>query len=330
MLDKDIADTRLAVLFGTDAQSGKVGTGQPFTAAIGTTDVRLLGSGDTNDFIRLNIPRNFHRQKARPSFAQAGTVFNMITDPELNPIVLEHARRFLKPFKGRILNRPEAVQACTRDGVAKRLAGIEGLIVPRVVRFPGRPKLALVAIEKAGLPMPAILRRTGHHDGRIEGLFEGRDRMLARLHPAHEYFLTEFIDSRSPDAFYHKIRIFFLGGQGVIRHRLLSDRWNVHAPDRLRILVDQPQAIEEERRLVEGGIEALPPAARRALAEIRARMPLDFFGIDFAIMPDGRVLLFEANATMMFFPVSDDPRFAYGATALARGRAAFAAMMAGG
>lgn len=42
-------------------------------------------------------------------------------------------------------------------------------------------------------------------------------------------------------------------------------------------------------------------------------MPLDFFGLDFGIMPSGEVLLFEANATMSFFPSwrVEDPQFEY-------------------
>ncbi len=40
-------------------------------------------------------------------------------------------------------------------------------------------------------------------------------------------------------------------------------------------------------------------------------MPLDFFGVDFAPLPDDRVLLFEANAAMSFFPLTTDPQFAW-------------------
>ena len=35
--------------------------------------------------------------------------------------------------------------------------------------------------------------------------------------------------------------------------------------------------------------------------EIRRKIPIDVFGIDFDVMPDGTVLIFEANATMNFF-----------------------------
>jgi len=39
-------------------------------------------------------------------------------------------------------------------------------------------------------------------------------------------------------------------------------------------------------------------AAIAALHEIRRRIPLAFYGIDFDMLPDGRVPFFEANAAM--------------------------------
>jgi hypothetical protein len=44
--------------------------------------------------------------------------------------------------------------------------------------------------------------------------------------------------------------------------------------------------------------ETLGRPAVAALHEIRRRIPLDFYGIDFDMLPDGRVLFFEANAVM--------------------------------
>ena len=51
-------------------------------------------------------------------------------------------------------------------------------------------------------------------------------------------------------------------------------------------------------------------------------MALDFFGLDFALLADGKVLLFEANATMNFFPFSRDPEFAYVLACIAPARQA--------
>ena len=54
-------------------------------------------------------------------------------------------------------------------------------------------------------------------------------------------------------------------------------------------------------------------------------MPLDFFGMDFAITQSGEVVLFEANATMNFFPLwpTKDPQFIYLTKCLDPAQAAF-------
>ena len=48
-----------------------------------------------------------------------------------------------------------------------------------------------------------------------------------------------------------------------------------------------------------------------ALAGVNAALGLDYAGIDFALAPDGSVLLFEANATMVVLPPDPDPIWDY-------------------
>ena len=48
-----------------------------------------------------------------------------------------------------------------------------------------------------------------------------------------------------------------------------------------------------------------------ALAEVCRRMELDLLGIDFGVAPDGRLLLFEANATMNFIKFVSEGPFTY-------------------
>jgi glutathione synthase/RimK-type ligase-like ATP-grasp enzyme len=55
----------------------------------------------------------------------------------------------------------------------------------------------------------------------------------------------------------------------------------------------------------------LGPRAMAALAQICATMGLDYAGIDFALAPDGSVMLFEANATMIVFSPDPDPIWDY-------------------
>jgi glutathione synthase/RimK-type ligase-like ATP-grasp enzyme len=40
----------------------------------------------------------------------------------------------------------------------------------------------------------------------------------------------------------------------------------------------------------------------QAIQAVGKRMDLDYAGIDFSIMPDGRILVFEANPSMLVHP----------------------------
>jgi glutathione synthase/RimK-type ligase-like ATP-grasp enzyme len=48
-----------------------------------------------------------------------------------------------------------------------------------------------------------------------------------------------------------------------------------------------------------------------AICAIGQRLALDYAGIDFTVLADGRVLVFEANATMLAHPEADDGALAH-------------------
>ena len=71
---------------------------------------------------------------------------------------------------------------------------------------------------------------------------------------------------------------------------------------------------------------AIGDAALEAIGAIGRRLDLDYAGIDFSILPDGRVLVFEANAAMLVHP-EREPVFAYRNPAVHRILDAFADML---
>lgn len=286
----------------------------------GFTDLYRVRDRTLDRWLRLQIPRNYLRLSSKHNFANFDLLVNLITDPDQNPRTLGLLEKVLKGFTGRLLNPPGLVARTTRDQVACMLAGIDGLVVPKVMRFVGKPSVAMAAVQRAGCTFPAILRSAGTHSGRIVGVADNAETMLGWIKPGETYFLTEFVHARSPDGLFRKIRVFFIGWQQVIRHMLISDDWNVHASARANFMASRPALVTEERRIVEGGVEALPERSQRILRNIKARMRLDFFGADLALREDGSLILFEANATMNFFPFSTDPQFA--PLGIARERAA--------
>lgn len=305
-----LADAKLLLIFGADHDDEVIWRGRTVRIA-GSADIYRVLDGMV-PFHRLQMTRNYFRQHRRPELSTYRYIMNMVTEPERNPQVLENISRLVRGVPARIINRPDAILRSTRDMVARKFAGIEGLAVPRTVRLrAGKPAIAMQTFAKAGLSFPVILRETGTHKGQIVGLMRTADEMHGSLVEGSEHFATEFIDFQSPDGLYRKYRVFYIGRHIIFRHMLVSDEWNVHAKDRQRFMAMRPDLMAEEETMFAQPEGAFPAAILETLRKVRDSVNLDVFGIDFGLLADGRVLLFECNASMNFFPFLPDPEFAY-------------------
>jgi hypothetical protein len=314
--------TLLFIIGGGDEADRVMQTGSKIIVS-GTTDLTKLLL-DRVPHHRLHVTRNYFRQGRQADLTGYRTLVNLITEAEQNSRVLENLKKLLRGVPGRVINKPEAVLRTTRDQVARLLSGIPGLIVPKAVRLHGgKANIAARTLEKAGIVAPIIVREAGTHTGRIVGLFDSVDEAVAALGPG-EHVATQFVDFASADGLYRKFRVYFIGPHVILRHMIVSDVWNVHVKDRTRFMSGHPELVAEERALFEGG-EPFSPEVRKVFDAVRERMPLDFFGMDFAITQSGDVVLFEANATMNFFPLwpTKDPQFIYLTKCLEPAQAAF-------
>jgi hypothetical protein len=317
------ADASLLFIIGGGDDADRVMHTGSKIIVTGTTDLTKLLL-DRVPHHRLHITRNYFRQGRQADLTGYRTLINLITEPEQNSKVLENLRKLLRGVPGRVINKPEAVLRSTRDQVARLLSGIPGLIVPKAIRLDGgKQAIAAKALAKAGIVAPVILRKTGTHAGKIVGLFDSVDGAVAALEPG-EHIATQFVDFAGADGLYRKFRVYFIGRRVVLRHMIVSDEWNVHVRERGRFMADHPEQVAEERALFETD-EPFSAKVREVFREVRERMPLDFFGMDFGLTRDGDVVLFEANATMSFFPLwpSKDPQFIYLTKCLEPATAAF-------
>ena len=324
-LHKGPAKASLLVVVGADRDMAARADGRRRIG--GSTDLwRLLP--ETVPFDELHLNKRLLRQSARPDLLPYDRILNVVTDPDQNPEMLEALRKLLRGYRGKVFNPPEAVLRSTRDQVAGLLSGIDGLRVPRTIRLRTTKSAAVAsAVERAGLQFPAILRVAGTHMGEVIGLVGGMDELISGLAEGGEHILTEFVDFRSEDGLYRKYRVYFFGRHIVLRHMIASDRWNIHVSERGRFMGDHLHLRQEELRLFARPDAAFAPAVLAAFKGVRERMPLDFFGLDFGMTREGEVVLFEANATMSFFPLFRDPRFAYVHRCVAPAQRAFRAMV---
>jgi hypothetical protein len=79
-------------------------------------------------------------------------------------------------------------------------------------------------------------------------------------------------------------------------HAAISNEWKVHFFS--AGMTQHPERRAEDAAFLAAPESVLGAPALRALDAIRVRLELDYGGIDFGLDERGRILVFEANATM--------------------------------
>jgi tetratricopeptide (TPR) repeat protein len=242
-------------------------------------------------------------------------VFNAIGEPELPAATHAAVQRFQHQCGVPFLNRPDRVARTSRTALGPLLADLPGVVVPAVARcHPGE--------APPSLGWPVLVRPVGSHGGaglrKVESAAE-----LPQT--AGDYFVSAFHDFAGPDGRFRKYRVILIDRRPWPYHLAIGDTWLVHYVN--TGMLDEPELRAEEQRFLDDPAAAIGGPAMAALAAIGARLDLDYAGIDFSILPDGRVLVFEANATMVTHPETADGILAYKNRAVGAILAAFDAMV---
>jgi hypothetical protein len=247
-----------------------------------------------------------------------GVVFNGIGDPDMDEVAGDGAagkrlRGFMAARPGmRVLNHPDAVSRTRRDRLEQTLAGIAGAVVPRTCRVAGSAAVAelMRAAAQAGIAPPLLLRPAGAHGGhgvvRVESWDDLDEGALRR---SDAWYVSRYCDCRGADGFYRKYRMAIVDRVPLPYHLAISRGWMVHYFS--AEMEPHDWKLAEEAAFLADPRAVLGAVAITALGEIGARLDLDFCGVDFAMLPDGRVLVFEANATMLIHLESDAGKLAF-------------------
>jgi glutathione synthase/RimK-type ligase-like ATP-grasp enzyme len=173
---------------------------------------------------------------------------------------------------------------------------------------PNEPQLRQQAIRLIGeqLGFPVIIRSPFTQMGKATVKIETPDDLAAHMSAAKsaQLYAIQYIDNRLPEGAYRKFRAAVIGGELIVIHARFNREWNVHrtkdprARAKLMEFDAKGTAMAFAEAAVRSPAETFGQPAMAALHEIAARTPLDFFGIDFDLLPDGRILFFEANAAM--------------------------------
>ena len=237
-------------------------------------------------------------------------IFNAIGDADLSAAALEAAERLLARTTAPVINRPDAVRVTGRVDNARRLAGIPGLIAPKMTLLRRDSQAEAPALLAGhGIFYPCLLRSPGFHTGENFVRVERPEDLAAAIGslPGEELIAIEYLDASGIDGKIRKYRVMMIDGRIHPVHAAVSHDWKVHyfTAD---MAGNEAHRAEDERFLtdMEG---VLGPGRLAVLERITAALGLDYAGIDFGLDRTGNLLLFEANATVVINPPDSDPRW---------------------
>lgn len=202
-----------------------------------------------------------------------------------------------------LLNPPHLIANLDRDKLHRLLRGIEGLDIPATFNMT-RGQLSDVAASKLSLAeislrvqFPLIVRPRGTHAGVGLAKLDDCDAIAQYLEewPEQDFFVSGFVDYASEDGLFRKYRLAFVEGRPYAVHMAIADRWDIWYLN-AGMSENTAKRLEEETfmRTFDTGFARRHQAA---LAEMAARVGLDYFTIDCAENKNGELLIFEADNT---------------------------------
>jgi len=300
---------RVLHVLGTDVPGASADKGQWQAGGTNDTGQMLRMVGPAIQVSSMMITPAFLKQGRGWEPGKFDLVWNAISDPDQNPKCLSVFKAAFED-KGRpVVNRADKVAQTRRHIVPSKLAGKSGIVAPKtlLLRLPNAHRIKAAAIA-ADFSFPAILRRAGTHNGAVLGVYESVESLSGIFGDRkNTYFLTEFVDVRWADGLFRKTRCFFVGDKILTRHHVITNTWNVHGSNSRDIMPGREDLIQESRHVLIAGYEGLPDRVRASLEIVRETIGLDYCGIDFCMMENDDIVVFECNATMNFRPKFSNP-----------------------
>lgn len=257
------------------------------------------------------------------SFASVDVVFNTLGEADKHGGQFDNVAAVCARLGKPVLNPPAAILRTGRDQAPVLFGDIPDMVTPPV-RWTTPGELGATAIDH-----PQLVRPAGDHGGDNLVLLRNdadRDAYLQTPPPAGaRLLLTRFHDFRSPDGGWRKYRLIFVDRKIYPYHLAIGEDWLVHYW-RADMSIAPWKKAEEEGFMADWRA-VFGERAARAAETAAQRLDLDYAGMDCALLADGQLLLFEANACMHVHLDEPAAAFPYKHRHVPAIRAAFSAMV---
>ncbi|MBV8084520.1 MAG: tetratricopeptide repeat protein [Chloroflexi bacterium] len=254
-------------------------------------------------------------------------IVNAISDADRCPDALRQVEALIARCGAPHLNTPARVLATARAASAAQLGALQDVVAPRIATY-RRACISAEMLHASGFSWPLLLRAPGYHTGEHFLKVHRAEELAAALAqiPGDELLAIEYIDMFASDGKVRKYRVMLVDGELYPLHAAVSTDWKVHY-----FSADMAGSAEhraEDAAFLRDMPGVLGPRAMAALARVRDAMGLDYAGVDFGLDREGRLVLFEANASMVIPRPDSDQRWAYRAEPVERIYAAIGRMIA--
>ena len=224
----------------------------------------------------------------------AEVLVNGIGEPLTQAGALRQVARLEQETGVPAVNPARVIETTTRPAMARRIGQADGVRAPHCTLFQAGAGSLVEHVAAAGHRYPVLLRPAGSHGS--TGLVRAGDDadVAAAAAAVGTCTVTDFVDFRSEDGLWRKHRMVYAGGTLFRRHLLIDQQWNVVGDS--RYFMHERGLLGEERKWLRR-----PVARKRGSVDARVReqfeaMELDFGVIDYAVLPDGELVIFELNA----------------------------------
>ena len=250
-----------------------------------------------------------------------------------NRQALDEIARLAAHWPKPLLNPPDRVALLARERLHRLVKPVAGTTIPMTVRI-DRTSFAEIAAGKVPLQSaladgayPLIARPVGSHAGRGLRKLDDAAAVAGYLaeRPEGGFYLSRYVDYRSPDGLFRKYRVVFIGGRPYACHMAVAEQWMIYY---LNAGMGESAAKKaEEERFMTGFDAEFARRHRAALAGIAELVGLDYFGIDCAQTPEGKLLLFEADTAMIVHAMDQPTIYPYKMPQMRKVFAAFCALL---
>ncbi len=243
-----------------------------------------------------------------------------VAESDQNQPLLARLAQALANWPRPVLNWPQRISSLSRDSVCQLLGALPGIVVPPTLRVQrselqrgGAPAADAHALpgQLPGLRYPLIVRPVDSHAGSGLDKLESSEQLANYLdqNASQQFFVSNFVDYRSPDGCYRKYRIVLIDGVAHLAHLAVSTRWMVHYLNADMLVNAEHRA--EEARCMQNFASGFAKRHAQAIAAIHQALGLEYVGIDCAETPDGQLLVFEVDSNMVVHNMDPAAVFPY-------------------